>query len=121
MQSYHLLPDPLATVYGFTLPWVELLVGSYLVLGILIKPGAIVTTLIGVSFLIANVGAAIKGEYYCPDCFGELFPLTVSQAISIDIFIIIAAVILLLITGKRELLGFDSWFIHKFGNWNLKN
>jgi len=118
VQSYQLLPDPLATAYAVALPWVELVVGFYLVLGILIKPGAIVTVLLGISFLVANISAIVRGEYYCPDCFGELFLLTVYQAISIDIFIIIGALILILITHKRELLGFDSWFAGRLSNKN---
>lgn len=116
VQSYQLLPDLIATAYALALPWVELLVGSYLILGILIKPSSIVTALLGISFMVANISAIIQGEQYCPDCFGELFSLAVSQAISIDIFIIIAAVILILITGKKELLGFDSWFAGRLSN-----
>jgi len=117
VQSYHLLPDPLAMAYALALPWVELLIGSYLILGILIKPSAVITILIGISFMVANISAIIRGEYYCPNCFGETFPLVVSQALTIDIFIMIAAVLLLLIAGKRELLGFDSWFI---GKWTAR-
>ncbi|MFC2038761.1 MauE/DoxX family redox-associated membrane protein [Chloroflexota bacterium] len=116
VQSYQLLPDLMATAYGFALPWVELLIGCYLFLGILIKPGAIVTILLGISFMVANISAIMGNEYYCPDCFGEIFPLTVFQAISIDIFIIIAAVFLILVTGKKEILSFDSWFAYKFSN-----
>jgi len=118
VQSYQLLPDPMATAYALALPWIELLIGSYLVLGILIKPSTVVTILLSISFLVANISAIVRGEYYCPDCFGELFPLTVSQAISIDILIIIAAVILFLINGNRELLGFDSWFAGRLSNKN---
>src|SRR4030042_1942070 len=79
VQSFQLLPDPLSITYGLVLPWVELLIGCYLVLGILVKPGAIITILMCISFLTANISVAIRGDYYCPDCFGELFSLSVTQ------------------------------------------
>jgi uncharacterized membrane protein YphA (DoxX/SURF4 family) len=62
VQSYHLLPAPLAAGYALVLPWVELVIGAYLILGILIKPGAIISILIGLSFLVANVSAIIQGS-----------------------------------------------------------
>jgi len=116
VQSFHLLPYPLTVAYGLVLPWVELLVGCYLVLGILVKPGAIITILMCISFLIANISSVIRGEYYCPDCFGELFALSVTQAMTIDILIIIGAAVLLFVTKKIELLSFDSWFRGKYGS-----
>jgi putative oxidoreductase len=116
VQSFQLLPGPLTVAYGLVLPWVELLVGCYLVLGILVKPGAIITILMCISFLIANISSVIRGEYYCPGCFGELFALSVTQAITIDILIIIGAAVLLLVTKKIELLSFDSWFREKYGS-----
>lgn len=115
VQSYHLLPDIVAAVYGLLLPWVEILTGCYLVLGIFVKLGAIVTLLMGISFLVANIGSLVRGESYCPNCFGELVPLTVAQAISIDILVIIAASILLVVAGKKEIFGFDSWYTGRHG------
>ena len=113
VQNYHLLPDPLATAYALMLPWIELLIGAYLLLGILLKPSAVATILIGISFIIANVSEAIRGEQYCSSCFGEAVPLLVWQALAIDIFIIVAALLLFLYGEVKQLLGFDSWFAHR--------
>lgn len=113
--DFHLLPDFLASVYGFALPWVELLAGCYLLFGILVKPATIIVLLMSISFLVANITATITGNYYCPDCFGELLRLTVSQAIAIDVLIILASLMLLTLSGKREMLSFDSWFKGRFG------
>ena len=110
VQSYHLLAEPLAIAYALTLPWVELLVGSYLILGILLKPSAIITIFIGMSFMIANVSAILRGEQYCGSCFGEAVPLFVSEALALDIFIMVTAVLLLVLEEGKQLLSFDSWF-----------
>ena len=113
VKSYQLLPDPLATAYALTLPWAELLIGAYLLLGILLRPSAVATILIGISFMVANVRTIVQGEQYCGGCFGETIPLLVSQALAIDVFIIIAASLLVLVGGRKQLLGLDSWFVHR--------
>lgn len=100
VKSYHLLPDPMATAYALTLPWVELIVGAYLLLGILVKPSAFVTILMGISFMVANVSETVRGEQYCGSCFGEAIPLLVSQALTIDIIIITTGFILLMANGN---------------------
>lgn len=120
VQSYQLLPDILAAAYGFALPWIELLVGCYLVLGILVKPAVFVTVLMSISFLVANISSIIRGDSYCPNCFGELMPLTVVQAITIDVLVIIGAVILLLITGKMGVFSFDSWYLKRYSNKKIE-
>jgi uncharacterized membrane protein YphA (DoxX/SURF4 family) len=114
VQSYRLLPDSIAAAYGFALPWIELLVGCYLVLGILVKPGAIITILMSISFFIANISSIVRGDSYCPNCFGELVPLTVVQAITIDVLVIIAAILLLVFSGKEPVFSFDSWYSKRY-------
>ena len=112
VKGYHLLPDSLATAYALALPWAELLIGVYLILGILLRPSAVVTILIGISFLVANISAIVQGEQYCGGCFGEAIFLSVWQALVIDIFILAAALLLLFARdGKR--FGFDSWFARR--------
>lgn len=120
VQSYQLLPNILAAAYGFALPWIELLVGCYLVLGILVKPAVFVTVLMGISFLVANISSIIRGDSYCPNCFGELVPLTVVQAITIDVLVIIGAIILFLTAGKREIMSFDSWYLKRYSNKKIE-
>ena len=110
VQSYHLLPEPLATMYGLALPWAELLVGCYLIAGILIRPSAVITILISISFMVANASALSQGEQYCGSCFGEAVPLPVALALSVDVLIVIAALLLLMFGGRKQLLGFDSWY-----------
>lgn len=113
VKSYHLLPDLLATAYALALPWFELVAGAYLILGILLQPAAVVTLLIGISFLVANVSAILAGEQYCSSCFGEAVPLLLSQAMALDALIIIAALVLL-VGDRKELLSFDSWFQRRY-------
>lgn len=113
VEAYNLLPGPLAEAYALALPWVELLVGAYLVLGILLRPSAAVTALMALSFTVANLSAIARGEQYCGSCFGEAVPLLVSQALTLDILIITAALVLLLVGGRGQLLSLDGWFARR--------
>lgn len=95
VQDYDILPDTLAEVYANALPWVELLVGVYLLLGILVRPGALVTLLLGISFLIANTSALIDGDSKCGSCFGDTFTLPLWLAFTLDTLLLGAAALLL--------------------------
>ena len=81
VKEYEILPDVLASAYANALPWVELLVGVYLITGVLMKTGAILTLLMGISFMVANIKSIVQGEALCGDCFGEVWSLPVEQAI----------------------------------------
>jgi len=110
VKGYHLLPDPLATAYGTVVPWIEFLIGAYLVLGLLIKPSVIITILLGISFMIANISGIFRGLEYCGSCFGEAFPLSASHALIFDCFLILAAIILLVTKADDMILSLDRWF-----------
>ena len=64
------------------------MVGGYLLLGTLLQPSAVATIPIGITFMVANVSAIIQEEEHCGSCFGEAVPLSVSQALTLDIFIV---------------------------------
>jgi len=108
VREYDLLPDVLASTYGNTLPWVELIVGVYLLLGILRRPSAIVVFLMSVSFMVANISALVEGEEHCGDCFGDVITLTANQAVMLDIFILLAALILIFPSTVKQIFSLES-------------
>ncbi len=110
VKDYDLLPDALATAYANALPWVELLVGFYLVFGVLVRPSAAVAVLMGTSFMIANVSALAKDKEHCGSCFGDVWTLPVWEAIAIDCGILIAAMILLSTFPRGgPAIGLERW------------
>ncbi|MBM3132514.1 MAG: DoxX family membrane protein [Chloroflexi bacterium] len=102
VKDYDLLPDALATAYANALPWAELLVGVYLVLGVLIRPSAAVSILMGLTFLTANVSAIGRGAEHCGNCFGDVWSLPVWEALVIDIALLIAASLLLFMYNRTQ-------------------
>ena len=113
VKGYNLLPDALATAYGLALPWIELLIGIYLIVGILLIPSIFISLLIGASFLIANISSIVRGEHYCGSCFGEALSLSASQALTLDILLIVAALILLFAGNNRQVFSLEGWFARR--------
>ncbi len=113
VKEYDLLPNALASVYGNTLPWVELIIGVYLIMAIMVRLSVIVTLLMEISFMIANVTAMARGKEHCGDCFGDLATLPIDQAIIIDIFLLIASLTLLFFKSERHLIGLHYIFSKK--------
>jgi len=111
--SYHILPEVLGTAYAMVLPWAEFVFGAYLVLGIMVRPSAFASVLLGTSFTIANVIAILRGEEHCTSCFGNVFVLLTHYSLAIDVFIIIAGVLLLFMGRNTPSFGFDDWFARR--------
>jgi uncharacterized membrane protein YphA (DoxX/SURF4 family) len=98
--SYGILPYTLARVYGAVLPWVELLVGCSLILGLFITFSLTLCLLMTLSFIIANTYALYQGIIDNCGCFGQLIPLEHTASLTIDILILIVTVVLLFYRKK---------------------
>lgn len=109
VKSYQLLPELLAVAYALLLPWAEFLLGVYLVLGILVKPSAFLSGLVGISLMVGNMSAIFSGKSYCGSCFGELLTLDIFLALAIDVLMVVVAIVLLM-AGSEGALSFDGWF-----------
>ena len=112
ISQYHILPGSLATIYGRTLPVLEIILGIVLVLGIWLKISASVSGLLVLSFAIAKITAFTRGLDIdiCP-CFGPTVPLLAVHSLSIDIFLLALALQLLL--HREEFLSVDALFSTK--------
>jgi len=107
VQAHGLLPGVLADLYGTALPWLELLMGAFLLLGLFTRFAAGVTLLMVISFLIAN-GTAVFSRVKVSDtscgCFRWITVKT-GDALIIDIVLIVFLVILL--ARPQRLLSLD--------------
>ncbi|MGI8915237.1 MAG: MauE/DoxX family redox-associated membrane protein [Chloroflexota bacterium] len=69
--DYQVLPRPLARVYGWLLPLIELSTALLLLSGFFLAVGAGLTVLMVVSFTVAIVINAARGRAPACHCFGE--------------------------------------------------
>ena len=105
-QEYDLLPDVLARLYGTGLPWVEVIVGSFLLLGLLSRFASGIGILTALSCIIANSILLYRSLNMECGCFGEVAVLQTRDALLIDIALLIMAFQILV--HKGEFLSLDS-------------
>jgi uncharacterized membrane protein YphA (DoxX/SURF4 family) len=110
VSDYGLLSYGLAQAYGSVLPWLELVLGSFLVAGLLSRISAGVSILTIASFLVANGTAVYKYEF-CP-CFGDAVLVKTSDALVMDVAML-AMAFLILLCGSGA-LSLDGIIRRKF-------
>ena len=112
IEQYQILPEFLVTAYGYTLPILEITLGTLLVLGVFLRTSAVVSGLLVLSFTIAKLNALARGLDIdvCP-CFGPAMPLFLVPSLAID-FVLLMLVIQLLL-HKSDFLSLGSWFTTK--------
>ncbi len=70
VQAYELLPEELARIVGWGLPFVEIAVGLLLILGLFTRAAAITAGILMVAFIAAVAWAAARGLSIDCGCFG---------------------------------------------------
>lgn len=106
VAEYALLPDALAQVYGTALPWVEITVGSLLLLGLFSRFASGIGMLAALSCIIANSIVLYRGLNMECGCFGEMAILQTRDALLIDFALLIMAFQILV--HKGEFLSLDG-------------
>lgn len=72
VHAYKLLPGSLEAPFAYALPFVEVIVGIYLAVGLLVRPAAVVACLLMVMFIVAMSQAWARGLSIDCGCFGTL-------------------------------------------------
>ena len=70
VQAYEIFPDAVANTIGLALPFLEVVLGVLLVLGLFTRPVAIVSTLLMVAFIVGIGQAWARGLTIDCGCFG---------------------------------------------------
>jgi uncharacterized membrane protein YphA (DoxX/SURF4 family) len=82
VAAYKLMPTELAHLIGYALPWLEVAIGLLLILGIMVRPAAILSGLIMVVFIGAIASVWARGMLIDCGCFGgggEIDPSLASE------------------------------------------
>lgn len=70
VRAYQLLPEAVVPTVGHLLPVVEIVIGMFLVLGLLTRPPAAASAVLFVAFIIGISSAWIRGLEINCGCFG---------------------------------------------------
>ncbi len=107
-QGYHVLTPALTYFYSQVLPWAEILVGVYLLIGLFVRFAAVLTGLQLLSFLVAIGMVLARGE--TPDCGcyigGVSEPVGPALVIRDVLFLLAAAY---LVWKPRTPFSLDQW------------
>ncbi len=109
--SYDLIPYALAKLYAIALPWVELFTGIALVMTIFTSTALILSLLMALSFTIANIYAMSQGIINCGSCFGQLIPLSLPTALTIDLLMVFSSIVLLLYKQKTTAISISNFLL----------
>lgn len=72
VRAFHLLPPGLVLPFAYSVPWLEILVGVYLLVGFLSRLAALGAVVLLASFIIALVDALATGNTaHACGCFGS--------------------------------------------------
>ena len=69
IQSYRILPDGLVRPLAYALPWIELILGLFLVLGLFVRKTSLALLILLVVFLVASVYNSLDGSIEDCGCF----------------------------------------------------
>lgn len=107
--GYGILPDSLANAYGLIVPWVELFIGCSLVLGIFPRCNSAVSILLTISFAVASTYRLVNPVGGGCGCFGEFITLSHPASLSLDVVMLVIALLLLFNAARGEFLSIGSW------------
>lgn len=112
IKGFKLLPaagDHLVVLASFAVPWVEMLAGAVLMLGLWTRAAALVLLINLLSFIAAIVSVLQRGISTKCGCFGELSPFCPEEISGCNIVqnSILGAMALVLLIRGRGLLGLD--------------
>lgn len=96
VTGYGVLPDSLARIYGWSVPWLELFIGCSLVLGTLVRFTAALSLPLTISFAVASVYAIVNSKNGPCGCFGNFVNLSHSVSLAVDSAMMLMALILVM-------------------------
>jgi uncharacterized membrane protein YphA (DoxX/SURF4 family) len=71
VYNYHLLPDMVINIFAITLPWIEVIIGSLLIMGIWMPGTVIFYNLLMIAFISALTLNTARGIDISCGCFGS--------------------------------------------------
>ncbi len=113
VYNYHLLPDIFINIFAITLPWLEVIIGAFLIMGIWMPGTVIIYNLLMIAFIGALTFNTIRGLDISCGCFGsESGDIIDMDTILRDIIILSASMYLLFVVFIKKITS-DNFFAKK--------
>lgn len=104
---YHLVPGSLINILALVLPWVELICGLGLIIGVLYRGSLTITVAMTVVFIFALASALVRGINIECGCFkvARAADSSVWRSLLFDVVLLILLVQLMLSRSRRWMLS----------------
>ncbi len=115
IQGYDLVHSTrIVKIAAISFPWLELIIGTFLFLGIWLKPALVGVGAFSAVF-IAVVGQALirRLEITRCGCFGDFVSVPLTVILILDILVLILTIILLTNQKKMSVFSLDNYFDKK--------
>lgn len=105
VMRYHILPERLAIYFAFFLPWLELFLGVFVILGFFVRGSAISLSFLVLIFMTAIMIRSIAGPIGNCGCF-SITPSGTTQSLVLlvfrDIFFLLCGLVLALANKAKK-------------------
>ncbi len=109
IEAYHLLPHAFVTPVAYGLPWMEMWVGTFLVMGFAIKLSAVLASGLFILFAAVIGSALARGiDLASCGCFGAE-TLSPRHTIFADLILIALSLFLVFARPRHSALSLDQW------------
>lgn len=103
IENYKILPAESLNLFALIIPWMEIIIGIFLLIGLFVKESALLGSLMMVIFIAAIIIALARGLNIDCGCFGTIDGSKVGIQKLVEDFIILLGFILLTINGSSYL------------------
>jgi len=101
IDNYKILPWTIGVRLAFYLPWLEILCGLAVILGLLYRGGLLILTALVSIFIAASVISKVRGLDITCGCFGHVSQhWNFSVHLALDLFVLATLILLLLRRGR---------------------
>lgn len=106
INKYQIITGGLASAYGHVLPPLELILGIFVLLGLLLTASSFILWLLLMSFTVAKIAAIAYGlDIEICSCLGPSVPLLTRQGLILDFVLLLLAAQIIFRRGDMLVLG----------------
>gem|GEM_PF-5761468 len=95
-------------LYVSSLPWIELIIATFIIFGVYLRLFAAVFVMIVITFLISNGMFLYHSIDSCNCCFGDLASLKLPEAVALDI-VMLSSGVWLMCKKQYSAFSVDAW------------
>jgi uncharacterized membrane protein YphA (DoxX/SURF4 family) len=116
VEAYRLVPDGFEAAFAYALPFLEVGIGLYLIVGLFVRSTAALSCVLMALFVVAMVQARLRGLVLDCGCFGALARQPIGWTIARDVVLGVPGLVMLILPAR--FLSLDARLLGKRDPWD---